>query len=105
MREWKSAKAWLYRELSRPDREWTTNAGTTSISCCSPRWTVRRRSATCFCSAPAAATNELEHEVRSLLAAHDRADAFLGAPAIDLAARQLAGRRSGDDTPGPAAIR
>ena len=35
---------------------------------------------------------QLEHEVRSLLAAHDRADSFLGAPAIDLAAR--AARRS-----------
>ena len=33
---------------------------------------------------------QLEHELRSLLAAHDRADSFLGAPAIDLAARQLA---------------
>jgi eukaryotic-like serine/threonine-protein kinase len=38
----------------------------------------------------------LEEEVRSLLAAHDRADGFLGAPAIDLAARELAGERSDD---------
>src|SRR3954467_11320467 len=38
----------------------------------------------------------LEDEVRSLLAAHDRADRFLGAPAIDLAARELAGERGGD---------
>ena len=38
----------------------------------------------------------LEDEVRSLLAAHDRADSFLGAPAIDLAARELAGARSDD---------
>ena len=38
----------------------------------------------------------LEDEVRSLLAAHDRADRFLGAPAIDLAARELAGARSAD---------
>jgi eukaryotic-like serine/threonine-protein kinase len=36
----------------------------------------------------------LEDEVRSLLAAHDRADSFLDAPAIDLAARELAGKRS-----------
>jgi tetratricopeptide (TPR) repeat protein/predicted Ser/Thr protein kinase len=36
----------------------------------------------------------LEDEVRSLLAAHDRADRFLGAPAIDLAAHELAGERS-----------
>src|SRR3954466_11378549 len=41
----------------------------------------------------------LEDEVRSLLAAHDRADRFLGAPAIDLAARELAGERSGDGIP------
>jgi tetratricopeptide (TPR) repeat protein len=38
----------------------------------------------------------LEAEVRSLLAAHDRADKFLGAPAIDQAARALAGERSDD---------
>ena len=38
---------------------------------------------------------QLEQEVRSLLAAHDRADSFLGAPAIGVAARELAGRRSG----------
>lgn len=38
----------------------------------------------------------LEEEVRSLLAAHDRADRFLGAPAIDLAARELAAERRAD---------
>ena len=42
------------------------------------------------------ADRRLEDEVRSLLAAHDRADRFLGAPAIDLAARELAGERSDD---------
>ena len=40
---------------------------------------------------------QLEHEVRSLLDAHDHADGFLAAPAIDLAARQLTGRGGGDD--------
>ena len=30
---------------------------------------------------------QLEHEVRSLLAAHERADSFLAVPAIELAAR------------------
>src|SRR4249919_841169 len=40
------------------------------------------------------ADRRLEDEVRSLLAAHDSADGFLGAPAIDLAARELAGARS-----------
>jgi len=42
------------------------------------------------------ADRRLEDEVRSLLAAHDSADGFLGAPAIDLAARELAGERSDD---------
>src|SRR4051812_41372535 len=42
------------------------------------------------------ADQPLEDEVRSLLAAHDRADRFLGGPAIDLAARELAGERSDD---------
>jgi serine/threonine protein kinase/tetratricopeptide (TPR) repeat protein len=41
---------------------------------------------------------QLEGELRSLLAAHDRADSFLGAPAIDLAARGLAGERSADSS-------
>jgi serine/threonine protein kinase/tetratricopeptide (TPR) repeat protein len=45
----------------------------------------------------------LESEVRSLVAAHERADRFLAAPAIDLAARELAadrldeGRQAGGD--------
>ena len=39
----------------------------------------------------------LEQEVRSLLAAHDRAGSFLGAPAIDRAARDLTEQRSGGD--------
>ncbi len=44
----------------------------------------------------------LEDDVRSLLAAHDRADGFLGAPAIDLAARDLADERRADGGhPGP----
>jgi serine/threonine protein kinase/tetratricopeptide (TPR) repeat protein len=43
---------------------------------------------------------QLEQEVRSLLAAYDRADGFLGAPALDHAARQLAGGGSDDDRGG-----
>ena len=38
----------------------------------------------------------LEEDVRSLLAAHDHADRFLDAPAIDLAARALAAERSAE---------
>jgi eukaryotic-like serine/threonine-protein kinase len=40
---------------------------------------------------------QLEEEVRSLLAAHDRADSFLSAPAIGVAARELAGRPTGEE--------
>ena len=43
---------------------------------------------------------QLEREVRSLLAAHDRAGSFLGDPAIDPAARQLTGARDGVDDNG-----
>ena len=43
-----------------------------------------------FCGRACGGDEELEHEVRSLLAAHDRADSFLGAPAIEVAARELA---------------
>ena len=42
----------------------------------------------------------LEHELRSLLAAHDRAEGFLGAPAIELAARQMTGPGGADDLRG-----
>jgi eukaryotic-like serine/threonine-protein kinase len=40
---------------------------------------------------------QLERELRLLLAAHDDAGSFLGAPAIEMAARDLAERRSDDD--------
>ncbi len=42
---------------------------------------------------------QMEHEVRSLVAAHDRAGSFLSAPAIDGAPRRLAGGGSGDQLP------
>ena len=41
---------------------------------------------------------QLEHEVRSLLAAHERADSFLSVPAIELTARELNGPRGGEDS-------
>ena len=44
--------------------------------------------------------HRLEDEVRSLLAAYDRADRFLGAPAIHLAARERAGERRDDGSHG-----
>jgi serine/threonine protein kinase/tetratricopeptide (TPR) repeat protein len=51
-----------------------------------------------FLGSACAGDEPLQHEVRSLLAAHDRADSFLGAPALDLAARQLAGQGGGDSS-------
>ena len=41
---------------------------------------------------------QLEQDVRSQLAAHDRADSFPSAPAIEPADRQLTGPGGGDDT-------
>jgi len=43
---------------------------------------------------------QLEGELRSLIAAHDRADGFLAAPAIDLAARRPVRRSEGDGQAG-----
>ena len=43
---------------------------------------------------------QLEAELRSLLAAHDRADGFLAAPAIDLAARHAVRQSDGDGQDG-----
>jgi eukaryotic-like serine/threonine-protein kinase len=43
------------------------------------------------------ADGQLEAELRSLLAAHDRADGFLVDPAMDVAARQLAGSSARQD--------
>src|SRR5262245_34159004 len=42
---------------------------------------------------------QLEHEVRSLVGAHDSAGSFLSNPAIDWASSRLAGRSSGDQLP------
>jgi RNA polymerase sigma factor (TIGR02999 family) len=39
MREWKSAKAWLYQ---RARAQWIMTTGITSINCCNPRWTFPR---------------------------------------------------------------
>ena len=95
MHEWKSAQAWLYREL----------AGPTAMD--TDRWThvdqllqsaldIPAVERDAYLATRVAATNGWKTKVRSLLAAHDRADRFLGAPAIDLAARELAGERSAD---------
>ena len=72
------------------------NAGITSISCCSPRSIIPAVERDAYLRSACGGDQRLEDEVRSLLAAHDRADRFLGAPAIDLAARELAGERSDD---------
>ena len=71
-------------------------AGITSISCCNPRSTFPRQSATPIFATRVAATNGWKKKSVRCVAAHDRADRFLGAPAIDLAARELAGARSDD---------
>ena len=51
-RDWRAARAWLYRELTGE----TPNAGNKSMTCCSPCWTARPKSATRFCVTRAPAT-------------------------------------------------
>ena len=86
---------------TRPDREWRMNAGTTSTSCCSPRSIFPRQSAGVFLRNACGGDEQLEEAVRSLLAAHDRADNLLGTPAIDSAAHQLAESRGNDSQSDP----
>src|SRR5690349_20118013 len=52
-----------------------------------------------FLRAACGGDEQLAQEVRSLLAAHDRGEDFLGTPAIDRAARQLAEGGSADAIP------
>lgn len=89
MREWKSANDRLH-PAGGPDYEWTTSAGTTSISCSNPRSIVQRAERDGFLRHACDGDEQLEREIRSLLAAHDCAGSFLGVSAIGVAARQLA---------------
>ena len=89
----------------RRNREWTPNAGITSISCCSRRWICPAAERDAFLRSACGGDEQLEDELRSLLAAHDRADGFLAAPAIDLAARQLTVSAARRRRLRPAAIR
>ncbi len=66
----------------RPDREWTLTAGITSISCYSPYSTCPRSSATPIFATACGGDQRLEDEVRSRLAARDRADRLHGDPLI-----------------------
>ena len=70
-------------------------AGITSISCLQSALDRPAAERDAFLRSACGGDAQLEAEVRSLLAAHDRADGFLAAPAIDLAARA---RRRGATT-------
>ena len=67
------------------------DAGLASISCCSRRSIAPSAERDAFLRNACGGDAEVEQEIRSLLAAHDRADSFLGAPAIDVAAGQHTG--------------
>ena len=81
----------------RPHRRWTMTAGITSIRLLQSALDIPAVERDAYLRQACGGDHRLEDEVRSLLAAHDRADTFLGAPAIDLAARELAGALSADD--------
>ncbi len=56
MRDWSTAKAWLYRELTGGTERWTPIDGNKSITCCRRCWSVRPKSATRSCGRRARAT-------------------------------------------------
>ena len=56
MRDWSTAKAWLYRELTGGTRDGRRTMETSRYACCSRRWSVRPTSATRFCGRRARAT-------------------------------------------------
>jgi RNA polymerase sigma factor (TIGR02999 family) len=55
MRDWSTAKAWLYRGTDAWDKWWTPIDGNKSITCCSRRWSIRPGSATRFSGRPVGA--------------------------------------------------
>ena len=65
MRDWSTAKAWLYRELTGGSGDGLRINGHRSISCFRRRWSSRLKSAMNSCGMPARETSALEHEVRS----------------------------------------
>ena len=90
MRDWSTARAWLYRELRPRDRAMDRSDGNKSIASYSRCWNIRPRSATAFLRHACAGDQALEREVRSLLTAQREAGEFLHRPAIEVAARALA---------------
>ena len=95
MREWKTRQSLAVPRADRRHREWIPNAGTTSIELLQSALDRPAAERDVFLRRACGGDQQLEDDVRSLLAAHDRADSFLAAPAIDLAARQPTGRRGG----------
>ena len=97
MRDWSTAKAWLYRELSWQDGRWNRNDGNRSITCCRPCWSVRPRSATCFCGMHPRATKRWSAKsVHCAPATSRKTGSFLERPARKVAVRVL-DRQQGKD--------
>ena len=90
MRDWSTAKAWLYRELTGGATGWTLSGGNKSTACCSRCWSARPDERDAFLRQACATDQALETEVRSLLKAQQQAGSFLESPAIEAAARAIA---------------
>ena len=74
-----------------------SNGGNKSITCCRPRWSVRLDERAAFLRQACAGDQELEREVRSLLASDQQAGSFLDSPAMEVAA--LGPERPADPSP------
>ena len=91
MRDWSTAKTWLYRELTGRCNRWTLNGGNRSTVSCSRCWSTLRMSAKIFLRQACAGDQALEREVRSLLKAERKLSGnFLESPAVEAAAMAIA---------------
>ena len=99
MRDWSTAKAWLYLGTDRREEQWTRDRWKQVDSISASRAGASATEARCLSAAtPAAVTRKLEQEVRSLLVAQQEAGAFEEKTAIEIAARALALGQDQEDT-------
>ena len=94
MRDWRLAKMWLLREISKEGKDGGLSGGGRSSSCARRRWIARRASARPSSTQACADDEELRREVESLLAYQAQAEPFIESPALEVAAGLLDENRS-----------
>ena len=90
MRDWSSAKAWLYREAHRRHRRWIWTWWKQVDSLLQAALDLPPAKRDAFLREACGVDQALHRETRSLLAAQQRAGSFLDSPAIQLEAQELA---------------